>query len=60
MYKYLGTNGVLTTPIHLENIYSVKQIKLTAEPNKVLTKDKKDFYTSVIVPEDEVSLWYEV
>ena len=24
LYTYLGTNGVLTTPIHLEGIYSVK------------------------------------
>ena len=26
IYTYLGTNGTITTPIHLEGIYSVKNI----------------------------------
>ena len=60
LYTYLGTNGTLTTPIHLEDIYYVRKIKLTAEDNKRLTKDGKTFVESAIVPEDEVSAWYEV
>lgn len=60
-YTYLGTNGVLTTPIHLEGIYSVKKIILIAEPGKQLTKDGKTFVRKVaIANEEEAILWKEV
>ena len=38
-YTYLGTNGVLTTPIHIEGVYSIKKIVLIADAGKQLTKD---------------------
>lgn len=60
LYQYLGTNGTLLTPIHLEGIYSVKKVKLTAEKGKRLTKDYNTFYNSIIVPEKEVSEWLEI
>lgn len=60
MYEYLGTNGILCTPIHLEGIYKIEKIRLTAEEGKLLTKDYKTFKPSVIVPKSEVNLWYEV
>ena len=61
IYTYLGTNGVLTTPIHLEGIYSVKKIILTAEEGKMLTKDNIHYVYKVTVPsEEEVLLWKEV
>jgi hypothetical protein len=60
LYQYLGTNGTLLTPIHLEGIYSVKKVKLTAEKGKRLTKDYNTFYNSIIVPEKEVGEWFEV
>ena len=60
-YTYLGTNGVLTTPIHLEGIYSVKKITLSADDGKVLTKDNKNFVKKITVSsEEEASLWREV
>lgn len=60
-YTYLGTNGVLTTPIYLEGIYSVKKIVLIAEPGKQLTKDGKTFVRKVAVSsEEEALLWKEV
>lgn len=59
-YTYLGTNGILTTPIHLEGIYSVKKIVLMADEGKMLTKDNEHFVKRVSVPESEVSLWKEV
>lgn len=60
-YTYLGTNGVLTTPIHLEGIYSVKRIVLIAEDGKQLTKDGKTFVHKVAVSsEEEALLWKEV
>lgn len=60
-YTYLGTNGTVTTPVFLENIYSVKTIELIAEPEKVLTKDNgKTFYLSIKIPESEMEQWKEI
>ena len=60
-YTYLGTNGTLTTPIHLEGIYSVKKIVLTADEGKKLTKDNINLVDRVTVRNDEeVELWKEV
>ena len=60
MYQYLGTNGIITSPVYLEGIYSVKKYQLQAEENKNLTKDNVNFVKSVLVPEDELDLWKEV
>lgn len=60
MYRYLGVNGVIDSPVLLEGIYSVKSISLIADEGKVLTKDNKTFVYSVRVPESEVSEWKEV
>lgn len=59
IYTYLGTNGTLNTPIHLEGIYSVRKVRLIAGEGKQLTKDSKNFFSSVLVPESEVDLWFE-
>lgn len=60
LYQYLGTNGTILSPVHLENIYSVKKIRLFADEGKALTKDGKKTVSSVTVSEDEVNDWYEV
>lgn len=60
MYEYLGTNGVLCTPIHLEGVYCIEKVRLTASEEKLLTKDNIVFKKSIIVPKNEVDLWYEV
>lgn len=60
MYRYLGVNGVIDSPVYLEGIYSVKNIILTAQNGYVLTKDGKTFVRSVRVPESEVADWREV
>lgn len=60
LYTYLGTNGTLTTPIHLEGIYSVKKIILTADEGKMLTKDFEHFYKKVTTTDLEFELWQEV
>ena len=57
-YKYLGTNGVIISPVHLEDIYYVKQIKLIAEDGKYLTNGEKKVKT-ILVPEEEVEQWHE-
>lgn len=60
LYTYLGTNGTITSPVHLEDIYFIRSYKLTADHGYQLTKDNKIFHNSVIVPEDEVAEWKEV
>lgn len=60
IYTYLGTNGTIESPVHLEGIYSVKKVRLTAEEGKVITKDGINFVTFAIVPESEVSEWTEM
>ena len=60
MYEYLGTNGTILSPIHLEDIYYVRKLQLLADNNKRLTKNGKDFVQSVIIPEEELNQWKEV
>lgn len=60
LYTYLGTNGTITSPVHLEDIYYVKKYKLIADRNKRLTKDNKNFYEEVLISEDELDEWREV
>lgn len=59
MYRYLGTNGLITSPIHLEDTYYVRMVALYAEPGKFLTNGTKKT-TYVLVPEEEVSQWREI
>lgn len=60
LYTYLGTNGTITTPIHIEGAYYVKKLRLIAEEGKVLTKDNINYRYSVIIPEEDEDLWIEV
>ena len=60
IYTYLGTNGTITTSIHLENIYSVVHYKLTADDNYQLIKDNITFYKTVTINPDELNKWKEV
>lgn len=59
LYKYLGTNGVIISPVHLEDIYYVRQIKLIADNNKTLTNGKIRRLV-VTVPEEEEKDWKEI
>lgn len=58
-YRYLGTNGVIESPVHLEDIYYVRLVKLVAGNNKTLT-DGNITTNSIIVPEDEEKNWTEI
>lgn len=60
LYVYLGTNGTIISPVHLEDIYYTRRYSLEAESGKVLTKDGKTFFSHVQIPEDELSSWREV
>jgi len=58
-YRYLGTNGIIETPIHLEDIYFVRIISLCADEGKILTDGNRKVY-SIKVPEDEIDNWKEI
>ena len=60
LYQYLGTNGTILSPIHLEDVYYVRKLYLFADKGKQLTKDGENFHTSIIIPEEEYDEWYEV
>lgn len=60
LYEYLGTNGTILSPVHLEDIYYVRKYKLQADNLKRLTKDGKNFIKEVVIPEEELEGWREV
>ena len=60
LYTYLGTNGTICSPVHLEDIYYIRSYRLTADQGKRLTKDGKTYHSSVVIPEEDLSLWKEV
>ena len=59
LYRYLGTNGIIESPVHLEDTYFVLIVRLTADEGKVLT-DGYEKRTRVTVSEDEESNWREI
>ena len=59
IYKYLGTNGVIESPIHLEDIYYVRLLFLTADEGKILT-DGETRIKSIKIPEAELENWQEI
>lgn len=59
LYRYLGTNGIIESPVHLEDIYYTRILVLTAEKNKMLT-DGERIVKSVKVPEENEKLWSEI
>lgn len=59
MYKYIGLNGIITSPILLEDAKHTVVYELRAAGGKVLAKNNDRMYC-VVVPEDEVSEWSEV
>lgn len=58
-YKYLGTNGVIESTVHLEDIYYVRVIALYADKGMVLTDGTRKL-RSVKVAEEEVDMWQEI
>ena len=59
IYKYLGTNGVIESPIHLEGAYYVRLLHLVADQGKVLTNGTIET-DSIRIPEEELENWVEI
>lgn len=60
IYVYLGTNGIIQSPIHLEDVYYIRKCRLWADKDKVLTKDNKSFVRTIIIPEEDINNWTEI
>lgn len=58
LYLYTGTNGTILSPVHLEDTYYIRKIRLVADEGKVLMKGEQKADT-IIVPEEEVENWIE-
>ena len=39
LYVYLGTNGTIESPVHLEDIFYTTRYRLVADNDMALTKD---------------------
>ena len=59
IYKYLGRNGNIVTPIVLEKIDPIPMLALKADKGKLLTDGQKT-YKNVSIFLDEVDNWYEI
>lgn len=60
MYKYLGRNGNITTPVLLDGIEHIPMYYVVADKDRLLTQDGESFYTSITIEEKELDNWYEV
>lgn len=59
-YKYLGTNGTICSPVHLEDTYYIRMLMLLPDEGMELTNDGIHRYGSKLVPEEEAENWFEV
>lgn len=59
MYRYLGRNGIITSPIFLENIEPILMFRLTASDGKILTDGEEKVKTKLVFV-DEIENWVEV
>ena len=60
MYTYLGTNGTITTPIHLEGVPAIKKVRIKPAIGKKLTNGTTITENAVVVAESEVANWKEI
>ncbi len=59
VYRYLGRNGMVTTPILIEGANAIVMYRLIADDNMLLSNGIRQAYT-VDVFEDEVNNWFEI
>lgn len=59
IYKYLGTNGIIESPVHLEDTYYVRLLDIVADDGYLLTNDIITRKT-MRIPEEELENWREI
>lgn len=60
LYRYVGRNGIITSPVLLDDIKHIALMELQPEDGYVLVNGKTVKYNSAVVPVDEVDEWKEV
>lgn len=60
IYRYMGTNGIIESPIHLEDTYYIRLLRLVADEGKILYDGKKTYTPSILIPEEDEENWYEI
>lgn len=59
IYRYLGRNGILTTPILIEGATPIVMYRLIADADMVLSNGKTHV-NMIDVFDDEVEDWFEI
>lgn len=59
LYRYLGVNGVIESPVYIDGIYSIKLCKLVAASGHLLT-DGNERVQTITIPVSETDKWVEV
>ena len=59
LYLYVGTNGTILSPVHLEDTYYMRRLRITSAQGKFLVKNGKVMGTTATIPEEELELWSE-
>lgn len=59
IYRYLGRNGMITTPILIEGATPIIMYRLIADNGMVLS-DGKTHVSMIDVFDDEINNWFEI
>lgn len=59
MYRYLGRNGIITSPVLLEKIEPIAMYELRATEGKVLSNGE-EFAKVKLIFADELKDWIEI
>jgi hypothetical protein len=59
MFRYLGRNGIITSPILLESIEPIPMLALRASKGKWLTNGDEKVKSKLIFA-DELEDWFEI
>lgn len=60
LYKYIGRNGSITSPILLDDVKYIPLVELRADEGYVLRNENNIVKYSVTVHIDDAALWTEV
>lgn len=59
MYRYIGHNGIITTPVLLDNIPRIDLFHLIAGAGKILT-DGEQLVKEIVIEIDKLNQWGEI
>lgn len=59
LYQYIGTNGMILSPVHLEDTYYIRKLSLSADNGCILTNGEI-YRKHITIPEEDLNLWIEI